>query len=226
MNCYSTNYVCLKKYLAWVSVHSCQEAALLGKECRTDFRRNSAANIFFWHPGNYPSLESFTKLRNPLNSHFWKSAAPFWGRQTPNSKKMHIYTCTALPMLYHALLACGCPLCFSRELCFPTGQNCHLSQGCSVLWPKLQLLHSRNSILPLGEVIHGWLLHVSCICCGGFHRCPTDCSLPFSSSGIISQEVLHYLPTSLPQGRRQHLHRTVTLHISNPGESSVWVKLP
>lgn len=37
--------------------------------------------------------------------------------------------------------------------------------------------------------------------------------LSFFSLGAIPQEALHYLPTLLPQGMRQHLHRAVTLSL-------------
>lgn len=139
--------------------------------------------------------------------------------------QLHLHS-PFLLMLYHALLACGCPLCFSRKLCFPTEQHCHSSlaavccdpnySSCtpeiaSCLWERSAMADCFMSALSAVEVSK--------------HALP-DCSLPFSSSGIISQEALHYLPTSLPQGRRQHLHRPVTLHTSNPGESCVWVKFP
>lgn len=207
MNCSSTNYVCLTKYLAWVSVYSCQESALLGKEFRAGFRRKSAANIFFWHPWELSQFGVFYKAKKSPKCSLLKQCCSFLGKAGSEEQK----TCTStlawpfpsLPMLYRALLPCGHPLCLSWELCFPTGQHCHSSCGCSVLWPKLRLLPSRNSILPLGEVSHGWLLHVSCICRGRFQTCPAWLLIAFLLFG-------------------NHLSRGSALapHISAPGQET------
>lgn len=110
---------------------------------------------------------------SPIRS-FWNGAAAVWRRQALKSKKdthLHLHS-PFFPMLYSALMACECPSCLSMELFCCTGRHCHSSCGCSVLWPKLWLPHSRSSSLLLGEVSHGWLLYVSYICCAGFQICP------------------------------------------------------
>lgn len=128
--------------------------------------------------------------------------------QTAKKENAHLHLHSPfLPMLYHALLVVDV-LCVSPQgstaihlmaaaCCDPNCSSC-TPEIASCLWERSAMADCFMSAVSAVEVPK--------------HALP-DCSLPFSSSGIISWEALHYLLTSLPQGRRQHLHRAVTLSL-------------